>query len=598
MKSSALMQTNLRLVVPLIVVLLLATAAGLYFTSEWHAAGPRKAAAAAEALATVDLSLMRTAQELSRLSVSPEEQELAKEALRLADHDTDVAFAAALRDAADHPIVPNPQQREIQARLQRAQKLVESDKKEIARLTPLVEKAEGDKKDELELALQIARAEEELDQEEVNDAGQELIRAGGDPQARIQRMVDEHEAAGHSAGQTGAATPPPLFTKGLAGRIQEYERLGQRSSRIVAAQSEAHASATALVKRHEALERLDKTDRANSPELVLDDGFSGPASQSPALLESARRMAARQKQMASLNKRILDENQLAGVYGRWNEIVLGNQRGALHRMLLDVLWILLTVLAVVFLGRWGERFFARLTPDRRRLLTMRTVTRAAAQSLGVCVVLLLIFGPPEQLATVLGLAGAGLTVALKDFISGFLGWFVLMGKNGIRVGDWVEIRGVGGEVVEIGIFHTVLLETGNWTDSGHPTGRRVTFVNSFAVEGHYFNFSTSGQWLWDELRLTVPPGHDPHPIVEAIQKKVAEDTAEDAHRAEQEWQRVAQTHGMSAFSAEPAISLRPGPAGIDIVVRYITSANQRHQVRSKLYRDAVSLLSPAGVRAG
>ena len=43
------------------------------------------------------------------------------------------------------------------------------------------------------------------------------------------------------------------------------------------------------------------------------------------------------------------------------------------------------------------------------------------------------------------------------------------------------------------MFHTVLMETGNWSDAGHPTGRRVTFTNSFAIEGHYFNFSTSGR---------------------------------------------------------------------------------------------------------
>ena len=79
-----------------------------------------------------------------------------------------------------------------------------------------------------------------------------------------------------------------------------------------------------------------------------------------------------------------------------------------------------------------------------------------------------------------------------------------MGKNGIRVGDWVEINGVGGEVVEIGLFRTAMLETGNWTDKGHPTGRRVTFINSFAIKGQYFNFSTTGQWMWDEIEVTFP----------------------------------------------------------------------------------------------
>src|SRR5439155_24543197 len=124
------------------------------------------------------------------------------------------------------------------------------------------------------------------------------------------------------------------------------------------------------------------------------------------------------------------------------------------------------------------------------------------------------FRSAEPVGTIPGLAGAGLTVALKDFIVGFFGWFVLMGRNGIRLGDWVKINGVTGEVVELGMFHTVLLETGNWTDSGPPTGRRVTFTNSCAIEGHHFNFSTSGRCLWDELTLALVSSQIPSSIVE------------------------------------------------------------------------------------
>jgi small-conductance mechanosensitive channel len=223
--------------------------------------------------------------------------------------------------------------------------------------------------------------------------------------------------------------------------------------------------------------------------------------------------------------------------------------------------------------------------------TLRAVARLTLQILAVLLTLLVIFGPPTQLGTFLGLAGAGLTVALKDFIVGFVGWFVLMGRNGIRLGDWVEINGVTGEVVELGMFHTVLLETGNWTDSGHPTGRRVTFTNSFAIEGHYFNFSTSGQWLWDELQIVLPGGKDPFPIIEAIQKKVLEATAETAGLAEQEWQHAARSRDMSALSAAPAINVKPVIGGVELAVRYITRANERYQLRAKLYHLAVDLLA-------
>ena len=210
-------------------------------------------------------------------------------------------------------------------------------------------------------------------------------------------------------------------------------------------------------------------------------------------------------------------------------------------------------------------------------------------------ILLVVFGPPSQLGTFLGLAGAGLTVALKDFIVGFLGWFVLMGRNGIRFGDWVEINGVTGEVVEIGLFHTVLLETGNWTDSGHPTGRRVTFTNSYAIEGHYFNFSTSGQWLWDELQVVLPTGEDPYPLIDAIQKRVLEATHENAKTAAQELKTAAANRDIGLFSAEPSINLRPVVGGVELSIRYITQANQRFQLRTKLNQAAVEVLEKRGV---
>jgi small-conductance mechanosensitive channel len=206
-----------------------------------------------------------------------------------------------------------------------------------------------------------------------------------------------------------------------------------------------------------------------------------------------------------------------------------------------------------------------------------------------------IFGPPSQLGTFIGLATAGLTVALKDFIVGFLGWFVLMGKNGIRLGDWVEINGVTGEVVEIGLFHTVLLETGNWTDSGHPTGRRVTFTNSYAIEGHYFNFSTSGQWLWDELQIVLPTGEDPYPMIEAIQRRVVEATQDSAKAATQEWKGAAGNRDIGSFSAEPSINVKPVLGGVELSVRYITQANQRYQLRTKLNQAAVELLGRRGL---
>ncbi|HEY6922110.1 MAG TPA: mechanosensitive ion channel domain-containing protein, partial [Steroidobacteraceae bacterium] len=311
---------------------------------------------------------------------------------------------------------------------------------------------------------------------------------------------------------------------------------------------------------------------------------------SSTLLATTRQLVADQKLLTSLDQRISDRHQLADIYRKWKEVVASQTTGVLHEGLLSVTTVLMILLLLLFIDQWLERLVGRMKLDRRQVETLRSVARVALQILGVLSILLLLIGMPTQLGTMLGIVGAGLTVALKDFIVAFLGWLVLMGKNGMRLGDWVEINGVSGEVIELGMFHTVLLETGNWTDAGHPTGRRVTFTNSFAISGHYFNFSTSGQWLWDEVLVLVPYDRDPSPIADTLYKEIVNATTDSSKQAEQEWKNNAPTRRVAQVSGTPGLSIRPAVGGVEVAVRYVTRASDRFNLRARLYKTAVSIL--------
>ncbi|HEV3483544.1 MAG TPA: mechanosensitive ion channel domain-containing protein, partial [Candidatus Acidoferrales bacterium] len=318
-------------------------------------------------------------------------------------------------------------------------------------------------------------------------------------------------------------------------------------------------------------------------------GASPPANdQESSAVSLLRELTEDQKNLADLGRRVDTEQQLAAVYGDWITFVSARENAFLHGMFVSLFFAVLIALCVLLANYGVQRFFAEVTAERRQLRTAQTLVLFLVQGVGILLILLVIFGVPSNLATVLALAGAGVTVAMKDFIVGFFGWFVLMGKNGIRAGDWVEINGVGGEVLTVGLLHTVILETGNWTDAGHPTGRKVSFVNSFAIEGHYFNFSTTGQWLWDEIEVQIPQDAEPYATGEAIQKIAADETAANAQLAETEWRRVA--HANRAFSATPSMSIRPTGSGVNVVLRYITRANERSEVRARIYRALVDLL--------
>jgi small-conductance mechanosensitive channel len=379
----------------------------------------------------------------------------------------------------------------------------------------------------------------------------------------------------------------------------QWSQLHDKTLELRQARQDAESAAVAFTTMRDALESDIKTQKQESAG-TLGSGSTTPAGAnstasargpSAELVGAAKRRSTLVKELTNLNERVEDQKQLAETYRKWIDVVAARQRTVIHSGLSGAAVIVAILLIGIFFDTWLKRLLNKVKLDHRQADTLHAVIRTGVQIVALGLILLVIFGPPSQLGTFLGLAGAGLTVALKDFIVSFVGWFVLMGRNGIRLGDWVEINGVTGEVVELGMFHTVLLETGNWTDSGHPTGRRVTFTNSFAIEGHYFNFSTSGQWLWDELTLVLASSQNPYPIVEAIQKTVLEATAESAGQAEKEWQHAAHSRDMSALSAAPAINVKPVSGGVEIAVRYITRANERYQLRSKLYQAAMNLIS-------
>jgi small-conductance mechanosensitive channel len=621
-----------------LVVLLAAVGYGLWTTSP--AAGSVRAqraaakAPAASAMPVIDQNTYVTAKRLARLATTAEEQSLAKSAEQLADHELDLAFSAEFRHIEAHPPVLSPEAAQIQERLLSAQKEQDSDAQEVKRLTAALAQAADAAKPAIQDRLQLAQSQLELAQDEVQEANDDLLQAGGNVHQRIKMMQDEHDATERNAAATppAAAASPLGRLRGLVGQVREWYATRDKRHALEDAQQHAADSAAQLAAERTQFATELAASKQGVPELAeraarriggagsaagsatpatavapakavaakpapaapLAPGAAAdaaPNSAAPTLLSITRQIAADQHRLTLRDQRITARRRLADVYGQWDAIVAAQERAVLHAGLISVTIVLAAILLLLFADRWLERLLARARVDRRQLATLRSVVGVALQIVGVVVILLVLVGVPGQLGTMLGLAGAGLTVALKDFIVAFIGWFVLMGRNGMRVGDWVEINGVSGEVVELGMFRTVLLETGNWTDAGHPTGRRVTFTNSFATAGHYFNFSTAGQWLWDELSVMVPYDRDPHAIADAIQKEVTAATAQSITQAEQEWRRAPRGQGEAAFSAQPAIAVRPAGGGVEITVRYVTRASERLALRARLYQTAVQLLS-------
>ena len=540
----------------------------------------------------MDPRLLQTAQQMASLADTRDEQALAQEALRLSDHELDQAFASALREASAVVTPASGPLKDLADRVIRLKAGISAEQQRITKLTSeaATNSASADR-------LELAKAQLALDQDELEDAQQDLARQGGDKHADLERARAQHEAMQHQTALVPKASAAAR-TVTLSEQVQAWLSLRDRQRQLDTARQQAEFKAATLDREHDALEKLagNKPAPATGAEPASDSSSTGSDEEEDTATMVARlqHLSDQKKTLAELDKRVEDSRQLADVYKRWGVVVETRQRGAVHLLLRSLAAVLAILLAVVLINRAIRRAFGRQA-DRKRLHQLRVISTIAVQVVGVSFVVLTIFGPPNQISTIIGLATAGLTVALKDFIVAFFGWFALMGRNGVRVGDWVEINGVSGEVIEIGLLKTALLEMGNWTSTGHPTGRRVAFVNSYAIEGHYFNFSTAGQWLWDELQVNLPVDGDPYQMAQEIRRMVEGKTEAEATAAGQDWERVTRQYGIRPFSAKPAVDLRPSPAGLTVVVRYITRAPQRYEVKSRLFDAIVDLLhKPAG----
>jgi hypothetical protein len=534
----------------------------------------------------VDQRTLRRAQRLSALATAPEELQYAQAATQLADHELDVAFAAALRQIEAHPPVLSPEAQKISDHLQASQKQLEADQAQMDQLTRSLAQAPDAQKSALQDHLDLAQSQLELDKDEVAAANQDLLQAGGNVHQRIQKMMQEHTSAANNRTTAAPAADPLSSLHGLVEKIRQWLALRKKQRFLQFAGSQATLTAGQLTQDRQKLAAQLEASKSH----VADAGAS--------LLTTTRQLAADQKLLTSLDERVSDRHQLAETYTRWDEVVAGQATTVLHAGLLNITTVIVILLLLVFVDQWLEHLLGRLKLDRRQVETLRSVIRVGLQILGVLVIVLMLVGMPTQLGTMLGIVGAGLTVALKDFIVAFIGWLVLMGKNGMRLGDWVEINGVSGEVIELGMFHTVLLETGNWSDAGHPTGRRVTFTNSFAISGHYFNFSTSGQWLWDEVLVLVPYERDPNPIADTLYKDVVSATTDSSRLAEAEWKHNAPSRRGVPITATPGLSIRPVVGGVEVAVRYVTRASERFNVRARLYKSAIELLGQGAISHG
>ncbi len=279
-----------------------------------------------------------------------------------------------------------------------------------------------------------------------------------------------------------------------------------------------------------------------------------------------------------------------------NQRNLANWRGAVAAeytsQLKNLLWRLgglLAILGVIFFlaQLWRHATF-RYIQDARRRYQFLLLRRIVLWFLVIVIITVTFASELGSLATFAGLLTAGVAVALQNVILSVAGYFFLIGKYGVRVGDRVQIAGVTGDVIDIGLVRIHLMELG---EGAKPTGRAVVFSNAvvFQANAGMFKPVPGTKFVWHEITLSLPSDSDYRRVEERMLSAVKSVFADYKDRMQHEHTRMENAlNGYTVDNLDPESRLKLTPTGVNVVIRYPVELDQASEIDDRIARKVIA----------
>lgn len=183
----------------------------------------------------------------------------------------------------------------------------------------------------------------------------------------------------------------------------------------------------------------------------------------------------------------------------------------------------------------------------------------------------------------LGVAGAGIALALQEVIASFAGWLAIMFGGFFKTGDRVQLSGIKGDVIDIGVLRTTLMEIGEWVDGDLYNGRIVRIANSFVFKAPVFNYSADFPFLWDEIKIPVQYGSD-YLAAKELFLKIAIETAGDlTQQSKEKWSKLVNKYLLENAQTEPMVSVIANDNWVEFTIRYVVNYKRRRLTKNELF---------------
>jgi len=255
------------------------------------------------------------------------------------------------------------------------------------------------------------------------------------------------------------------------------------------------------------------------------------------------------------------------------------QNETFQRMLIIAVAALVVIFAVSLIRKAVSKKI--IDPDHRYR------ARKAVNLFGyvlVAIIILLVFG--DRLGNVgvaLGVAGAGIAFALQEVIVSIAGWISIVISGVPSVGQRVQIGDAKGDIIDIGLMRTTIMEMGDWVKGDRYNGRIITLANSYVFKERIRNYSAEYPFLWDEIEVPIRTESDHHLARKVFTEVVNEICKDYAEQSEAQWRHLALKYRVEQARVLPMVTMRFDENWMTFTLRYIVDYKSRGSTKDKIY---------------
>jgi len=242
----------------------------------------------------------------------------------------------------------------------------------------------------------------------------------------------------------------------------------------------------------------------------------------------------------------------------------------------------IAVVLVVVIVQAVKRIATRYIEDKAVRYRARKVIGFLGYLIGALVVLAMFSDRLGRLSVIFGVAGAGIAFALQEVIMSVAGWAAVSFGSFYSVGDRIQLGGIKGDVIDIGVLRTTLAEVGQWVDGDLYNGRMVRVANSFVFKEPVVNYSGDFPFLWDEIYVPIRFGSDLEKASAALQESADEVCGQYAQEATRVWARMQKRYPLEDALTTPLVTFVFDENWVTFTIRYAVRFDRRRVTKHLL----------------